>query len=108
MAFIDFKGPTLGGALEELLVAPDIQPGDGPSYQLCKTIFAFHPLGEKLAKVPVRLAQSKPRTITVQNGPEDRLRKAFLAQWAKDGCDRHIANLHTLKRVYGLASLAVL
>lgn len=108
MAEISLSGPALGNALQELLGAADIQPGDGPSYELCKKIYSFHVLGAKLAETPIRLAQSKPRTITIPNSPEDRVRKAFIDQWRKDRADRNLFNLHVLKRVYGIASLAVL
>jgi Protein of unknown function (DUF1073) len=83
-------------------------PGDAPSYQLCKDIYTYHPLGEKLASIPIRLAQSKPRIISIPNSPEDRVRDQFLDQWRKDGCDKHLFNLHRLKRIYGIASIGIM
>ena len=108
MATITVNGPALGGALRAILVAEDIQPGDAPSYELCKLIYTRHVLGAKLAELPIKLAQSKPRVITIPDGPEDRVVKQFLDQWRKDGAEKHIFNLHRLKRVYGIASIAVL
>ena len=108
MAFIEINGSEVGEALRGLLLVDDIVPGQVPSYQTCKTIYSTHPLGEKLVSVPIRLAQSKPRDISIPNSPEERVKKAFLDQWLADGCDKHLGNLHRLKRVYGIASLALL
>lgn len=108
MATVTLNGASVGSALQDLLIAPDITPGDGPSYETCKAIYAFHPLGAKLAEKPISLAQSKPRVITIPGSPEERVRKAFLDQWDKDGCDKHLFNLHRLKRIYGVAALALL
>jgi hypothetical protein len=112
MAWMSVDGSEPGDGLRGLLLAPDIgppiAPGDTPSYQTCKQIYSYHPLGEKLASLPVKLAQSKPRTIAIPGSPEDRVKQQFSDQWKKDGCDKHIANLHRLKRIYGVAALAVL
>lgn len=107
MAGVSITGPEFGNALQELLCAPDIVPGDGPSYQTCKSILAFHPLGAKLAEKPIQLAQSKPREISVPDAPEAVV-KAFLDQWQVDGCDKNLFNLHRLKRAYGVAAIALL
>ena len=108
MAFIGINGPELGEGLRGLLLADDIQPGDSPSYATCKTIYSFHPIGEKLASVPIRLAQSKPRVIAIPGSPEERIRRQFLDQWLADDCDKHLFNLHRLKRIYGIASIALM
>jgi hypothetical protein len=108
MGEIVVNAPALGGGLQALLMAPDITPGDGPSYETCKAIYSFHPLGAKLTEIPIRLAQSKPRTITIPNSPEDRIKKQFDKQWLADGCDKHLFNLHRLKRVYGVSAIALL
>ena len=108
MPTVTLNGPTLGDSLQALLSAPDIEPGDKPSYELCKKIYTAHPLGAKLAEKPIQLAQSKPRVVTVAKAPEERVAKAFLDQWERDGADKHLANLHRLKRVYGVAAIALL
>jgi hypothetical protein len=108
MADITINGPEIGTGLRGLLLGDDIVPGDRPSYQLCKDVYSFHPLGAKLAEIPIRLAQSKPRTITIPNSPEERVKKQFTDQWRKDGCDKHLFNLHRLKRVYGVAAIGIL
>ena len=108
MATLTIDEPAIGDGLRGLLLADDIEPGDKPSYSTCKQIYALHPLGAKLAEKPIQLAQSKPRVIAIPGSPEEAVRKQFLDQWLKDGCDKHLFNLHRLKRIYGIASLALL
>ena len=108
MSDVSIGGAALGNALMSLLAAGDIEPGDAPSYQTCKTIYAYHPLGGKLADFPIAMAQSQPRNISVKNGPEERLREAFEAEWKALGADRHIFNCARLARVYGVASIGLL
>ena len=99
---------NIGNALTELLMSPDLQPGDQPSYQVCKTILAYHPLGAKIVDSPLTLAQSQRRQIAVPKGPEERLTEAFDAEWAALNADAHIFNHGRLSRAYGIASLALL
>lgn len=108
MATVTISGSALGTQLQSLLQADDIVPGAAPSYQLCKTIYAYHPLGAKIAEKPLTIAQSQAREITIQKGPEDRLREAYLQEWGRIGADRHIFNVMRLARVYGVASVACL
>jgi hypothetical protein len=108
MATINLSSSNLGNALEEMLVAPDIIPGDQPSYQLCKTIWVYHVLGIKLVESPIKMAQSQPREISIQDGPEDRLRDLFVAQWAADKADEVIYNTAATARAYGIATVALL
>jgi hypothetical protein len=100
-------GQEVGNALMQLLMADDIQPGDDISYQLCKIIYEYHPLGKKIADTPITLAQSQPREISVPAGPEI-VQKRFVEQWKNDGCDGHIFNLGSTSRRYGVASAAIL
>lgn len=108
MADVFISGSSLSNELMELLASDDLKPGDAPSYQLCKTIYEFHPLGGKLVEAPIKLAMSQPREVTVSSGPEERVRKAFTDEWRKLGADEQIANLIRLSRVYGIASIALL
>ena len=108
MSSVDINGSGLGNALNSILGGVDIVPGDAPSYQLCKTIYAFHPLGAKIAEKPITLAQSKKRIITVAKGPETKIKDRFEEVWKQIGADASIFNLMALSRVYGLASLALL
>ena len=108
MGEINIQGSGLGNALNELLTAPDIVPGDQPSYQLCKIVYLYHPLGAKMAESPVRMAQSQQREISVPDSPEERVRDQFIKEWAALGADEVIFNAVTLSRVYGIASIALL
>jgi len=108
MAEINLGGATLGNALSELLTCADIQPGDMPSYQVCKTIYSAHPLGAKIADFPIAMAQSQEKIIAIPKGPEERLKEAYDAEWAAIGADKHIFNCARLARIYGVASIAML
>jgi hypothetical protein len=108
MSELNISGANVGNALQELLMCEDLQPGDPASYQQCKTIYSYHPLGGKLADYPIAMAQSQPRKISVPKGPEERLVEAFEEEWRKVGADRHIFNCARLARIYGIASIALL
>jgi hypothetical protein len=98
----------LGTPLMQILMADNIELGSSASYQLCKTIYTYHPLGAKLVDVPVQLAQSQGRTINIPGSPEDRVRKAFTDEWQRLDVDRIIANIVRLARIYGIASVAMM
>ena len=108
MAQVSVDTSTLGSSLLGLLYCDEIVPGSSPSYQVCKTVFEFHPLGQKMSDAPIELAQSQTREITISKGPEDRCRKAYLDEWSKIGADRHIFQTMRLARIYGISSIAVL
>lgn len=101
-------GGIAGGsnALQSLLVAEDIQPGDEPSYETAKTIYLYHPLGAKMAEAPITMAQSQEREIAIQDAP-DEAKRAFTEEWAALDADQHILNVHALARVYGISSLVL-
>lgn len=97
--------------LMQLLACDDIVPGAAPSYAICKTIYAYHPLGAKMAEAPIKRAQSQPREIKIPGGPEEDLVEAFQNEWDKlgdVGADTLIRNVHALSRVYGIAAVAVM
>ncbi len=96
-----------GNALQSAFVLDQIAPGDDPSYEACKAVMLYHPLGFKITESPIRLAQSTPRVITIPNGPEERLREEFERAWRKLDADRVIRGLMRLARCYGIASLIV-
>jgi hypothetical protein len=97
---------ALGGSLLALLTADDIVPGSTPSYQLCKTIYLYHPLGMKMAEAPINLAQSQQREIKVEGAP-DRIADAFVAEWKAIGADKIIHNTAKQSRIYGIASVVL-
>lgn len=107
MATIQVSNNSLGSTLQQLLEVDSIQPGSPPSYQICKTIYSFHPLGAKLVELPLKLAQSQRRDISIDTAP-DMVRELFNEQWEKDNCDKHILNFCGLARIYGIASVAMI
>ena len=107
MAEFNIGGSTTGTQLQELLMCDSIAPGYIPSYQICKTIYSYHPLGAKMAEAPIKLAQSQERDIDIPGAP-DRVKLAFIGQWVKDAANKHILNFVKTSRIYGIASIAVL
>ena len=101
------NGSGLGNALSEIFDAGDIIPGDLPSYEACKTIWLYHPLGKKMVEGPVAKAQSQARKISVPKSPEEKVRDKFLEQWEADGADRAIYATASIARAYGIATLAI-
>ncbi len=103
--------------LMAILSAEDILPGSTPSYQLCKTIYTYHPLGAKIVEVPVKLAMSQAREITIPGGPESMLVTAFRREWGTVGgreingsdvsADNIILNTRVVSRMYGIGSVIV-
>lgn len=111
MSFAGINGPGGDGeenlpTLMRILMSDEIVPGSEPSYQLCKDILLYHPLGAKMAEAPIKMAQSQPRTITVQGAPPE-VQKEFSDVWEKLRCEANILNLRRLARVYGVASLVI-
>jgi hypothetical protein len=97
---------NLGSSLLDLLMCDEIVPGAAPSYQTCKTILLYHPLGAKMAEAPIKMAQSQPRTITVPGSPKEVVEE-FLRVEAELKCQQHILNFRRLSRVYGISSLVL-
>lgn len=103
---------AIDSPLVQMLMAPDIVPGSAPSYELCKTIFSYHPLGAKLAEKPITLALSKPRVISVPVLGEKRIIEQFQKTWdelsgLKVGATEVIHNVMTQARIYGISSILV-
>jgi hypothetical protein len=107
MSDIKINSSNLGGALQQLLMADEIMPGSDVSYQTCKTIYAYHPLGRKMVDAPISMAQSQKRHISVSNAPEARVREAFEDEWAKANADMYIAQVASIARIYGVASVVI-
>lgn len=105
MAEIDLGQSTLGSALAQILLAPDIQPGDTISYELAKAIYLSHPLGAKMVDAPIKKAQAQAREISVPASPEDRVVQAFREEWDRIGADEIIAQTASVARIYGVGSL---
>ena len=105
MSSVVVNGSNLGTELQSLLMSNGIAPGSDPSYQVCKTIYLYHPLGAKMAEAPIEMAQSQRREIKLPHASGERLKERFEQQWDEDGADAHISNLATQARVYGIASV---
>ena len=101
-------GSKLSTALNNLLMTDDIQPGSAPSYQICKEIYSYHPIGKKMVDAPITKAQSQERLITIPDSPEEAVRDQFKLVWKELGCDRLIRNTFRLSRVYGLSVVAAM
>ncbi len=109
-ASVVITGTGLTTQLMQILTADDIQPGSDIGYQTAKIIYVYHPLGAKIAESPIILAQSQNREISITEGPEEELKKAFLKEWkliGKVGADKIIRNTMTQARIYGITSLVV-
>lgn len=65
-------------------------------------------MGAKLVEAPIRMAQSQERKITVPDGPEEIVVKAFHEVWKELKCDETIFNAVAISRVYGGGSVALL
>ena len=76
MADISINSSTVSASLTNIL-SSNLEPGTNVGYELCKTLWEFHPLGGKMVEKPVRLALSKPRVLNVDIHPKDMLVKAF-------------------------------
>jgi hypothetical protein len=110
-------GANPGSNLVSMLAAEDIVPGAQPSYQLCKTIYLYHPLGAKIVEAPIRLAQSQRRDLSIPGAPERRLIDAYWDAWDTIGgrdingsaisADVIIRNVMVTSRIYGIATLIV-
>ena len=108
MADIDVTGGYGSGIttpLMQILACDDIQPGSDPSYQLCKLIYLYHPLGGKMAESPVKMAQSRRRKISIPDSPEYIVKDAFDREWNRLKADELIAGAMTTARIYGISSL---
>lgn len=68
-SYITTTESTLGGEIKRMLESDEMLIGDGPSYELAKSCFLYHPLGRKMAEGPVALAQSQKRRITIGDAP---------------------------------------
>jgi hypothetical protein len=108
MATINVGFDSLGNTLREIMLAPDITPGDAVSYQTCKQLFLWHPLGFKMVCAPLQLALAEGRDISVPNSPGERCTDAFKAQWAEINADAYIFQTAAMARTYGISSLGML
>jgi hypothetical protein len=100
-------GSPVTPALMSILNADDIQPGADASYQLCKLIYLYHPLGKRIVEAGIEKAMSKPREIIVQEGAEDVVADEFKRVWAEMQCDHYIYSGSVLSKIYGASALVL-
>jgi len=106
-AALNIAGTGVGNALQSVLMVDEITPGAEASYEVCKTIYLYHPLGLKMAESPVLLAMSAQREITIPDSPEEMVVEQFKREWSALNADEHIANVMRISRIYGVSSLAL-
>ncbi|MDN7611247.1 hypothetical protein [Burkholderia cepacia] len=94
--------PVRNTQLHRNLVEEVIEPGHGLSYQLAKSIYLEHPLGQRIVDGVINLAFSQERVIA--GIPED-AKKAFTDTWAAHRADTAIKNVARHARIYGLGTL---
>lgn len=85
-----------------------ITPGYEPSYEDCKIMYVYHPLGARIIDAPIYLGFYRPRQITIDVGPQDELIAAFEAEWnriGEIGALRYIIQTIRLSAIYGIAAL---
>ena len=107
MAYVNITSSSLGSSLQQMLMTDEIVPGSDPSYQVCKTIYAYHPLGKKMVDSPIAIAQSQTRQISISNAPQDRVREAFEKEWFRIHANEYIAQVSGIARIYGVGSIVV-
>ena len=100
-------GVGLSTQLMQILTSDSIQPGTDIGYQTAKLVYVYHPLGAKIADAPIILAQSQRREISIGNGPEEELKKAFDAEWKKIKATKIIRSTMSQCRIYGITSLVM-
>ena len=106
-ASVSVTGTTTGSMLTSVLMTDEIVPGSDASYEICKIIYLYHPLGLKMAESPITLAMSEPREIAVPDGPEDMVLDQFKREWNALNMDEHIANAMRISRIYGISTLVL-
>jgi hypothetical protein len=108
-AFLGIDGSG-SSPLVQMLMGEAILPGSELSYQLCKTIHSYHPLGALLTDGPITLAQSQPRILKCSVLGEGAILEQFQNTFdsiSKIGGTSVIHNLLKTSRMYGISSLGV-
>lgn len=93
--------------LLKLLDARAIQPGSPASYELCKMLWNYHPLGGKLVEKPISMALCKPRSWNVKTDPDERVIRRFQEVWDKLNITEKIRDVFFTARCYGAAAIGI-
>ena len=92
--------------LYNILMTKTLVPGQTPSYEICKDLYLYHPLGKKIIDAPISRAMNKRREIVVLEQPDFVVRR-FDEKWDELQADYYIADCYRLSRIYGISSLAI-
>ncbi|GLH24107.1 TPA: DUF1073 domain-containing protein [Enterobacter ludwigii] len=98
---------ALGSMLMKILESEEIQPGNDVSYEVCKLLWQFHPLGGKLVEKPISMAMCKPRQYSVDTDPDERVVRRFQTVWERMELNEKIKNFFFISRCYGAAAIGV-
>lgn len=93
--------------LLKLLETSDIKSGSDASYELCKLIWIYHPLGGKLVEKPISMALCKPRSRNVKTDPDERVIRRFNEVWDKLNITEKIRDVFFTARCYGAAAIGI-
>jgi hypothetical protein len=88
-------------ALSALLLESDLLPGAEASYEACKLIYCYHPLGLKMVEAPITLAFSQEREVS---GVPEPVKKAFNDAWSHSEANSRISDTMRQSRIYGIAT----
>ncbi|CAI3957934.1 DUF1073 domain [Commensalibacter communis] len=75
------------------------------SYELCKILYVYHPLGKRLIEIPVNLSLNKKRIIKLQNDYSAELIDQFEKKWQELKITQNIKRLAITSRLYGIGAL---
>ncbi len=112
-ATVDTSGNVEGisSQLWNQLMKESIVPGYAPSYELCKTLYSYHPLGRKMVELPLEKAFSQERELTFSDPlipVAEILINRFKREWKRLGGlggNTIIYRIGVLSRVYGVGTL---
>ena len=103
-------GASNSELMRVLMDTQDLVPGKSPSYEACKTLYTYHPIGSRMVDKPLEIALSQERIIEVPGGPEEELIEAFRIEEKKIGSigsRQIIFRVMQLSRIYGIGTLFV-
>ena len=69
MSYITLGSTGLTNPLQEILMADNVQAGDSISYELCKLLWEYHPLGGKIVEKPGACSEDQARHHRIHAGP---------------------------------------
>jgi len=108
-ASLAIGGSGVQSRLMAIMELDAIDPGSDPSYEACKAIYVYHPLGARMVDTPLQMAMSQERELAIPGAPEEELLRAFKREWKRIGAigaDNIIYRAVQLSHIYGVATLA--